>query len=358
MSENSQNNTSLSTSHWSRLHSHLEIKGSYKQQPEHFIVEEVIDFPLTDSGEHSWLWVEKIEQNTAFVAEQLAKFSGVPLRNIGYAGRKDKYALTRQWFSVYHANKPVPDWSKWTLPGCQILKATKHEKKLKTGALSGNRFELKVQLTSRFDESDLKQRMDDITAVGVPNYFGQQRFGEMKASDGQVYFNGNLDMASRMINGEEIRNRNKKSMAISALRSWLFNEVISQRIKRFDSSQILLGDALKLSGTRSFFIAQESDMQRNNERLSQGDVEITGPLWGKGEPDSKQQAQQFELDVAQQFPNVTACLERLLERQERRAAMLLPEDLKYTLDGEWLTLRFTLPSGAFATSVLREIVDI
>ncbi|WP_427399823.1 tRNA pseudouridine(13) synthase TruD [Glaciecola sp. 1036] len=355
--------THLSTDHWAYLHGAPLAKGEIKRSPEDFFVEELLGFEPSGEGEHSFLLVEKVNANSAYVGELIAKFAKVPLRDVGFAGRKDKYAKTIQWFSVYHGNRPKPDWSTFDFPEIKILKTTLHNKKLKTGVLKANRFTLKVYLTSEISADKLLQRIENIRASGVPNYFGQQRFGEMRASDGKVYLNGNLDLAQRLLAGEQIRNRNKRNIVISALRSWLFNEVVSARISAQNHNKVLAGDTLLLSGSNSFFTSQIEQLNENQQRLDSRDIQLSAPLWGKPKStkDSNSQlleAIEFEQTVIQQHSDICACLEDLGLTQERRPLMLFPKDMTVDLQQDCLTLTFTLPKGSFATSVLREMIDV
>lgn len=335
----------LANSKWQYLNTPPSTTGVLKQQLEDFQVQEILGYEPCGEGEHCYLWVKKSQLNTAFVAEALAKFAQVPLRAVSYAGRKDKYAVTEQWFGVHIPGKTSPDWSQFTLEGASVLKHIRHNKKLRTGVLKGNRFTITIrQLTA---SSDLEQRLTNVANNGVPNYFGEQRFGNN---------NSNLHLAQLMLQGEEIRNRNKRSMAISALRSWLFNQVVSERISKNLYQTILTGDAMQLSGSNSFFI-ELPETANSVERLSTGDINITAPLWGKGEIVSQDQAALFEQQVTQQYPDICNGLVALGLKQERRSIHLQPKDMQWKIDNDKLTVSFELPSGCFATSVMREIVS-
>lgn len=321
-----------------------------KATPEDFIVEEQLGYQPIGEGEHIYLWVEKRGLNTAYVAEQLAKFTGLPLRAITYAGRKDKHALTYQWFGVHLPGKSSPEWEKFALEGARILKAERHNKKLRTGVLKGNRFSLTLKDVSQGDA--IAARIALIEQYGVPNYYGAQRFGDSR----HHAQGGNLALAEKMLEGEEIRNRNKRSMAISALRSWVFNEFVSARVAAGTFDTALAGDALMLSGSNSFFICEQPD----NEiaaRLQSKDIHPSAPLWGKGSLDSEQDAQRWELSQAKRLDRYCQALAMLGLKQERRPTRLAPTDLQWQLDEQELRIQFSLPAGAFATSVLRELLQ-
>ena len=340
----------LRIDNWQYLHGKPDITGVIKRHPEDFVVIEELGYEPVGQGEHIYLWVEKVGLNTAFVAEQLAKFTGLPLRAITYAGRKDNHAVTRQWFGVHKPGKTEYDWQSLNLDGLTILSAKRHDKKLRTGVLKGNRFELTLRNLS--DTSGLPDKIEQIRATGVPNYYGEQRFGDSRHHPQ----GGNLALAEAMLAGEAIRNRNKRSMAISALRSWLFNEFVSARIESDQFSTPLRGDAMQLAGSNSFFIAEEIDSALQ-KRMAERDVFITAPLWGKGELHTMHEAKSFEHGVAESCDAVCQGLEALGLKQERRAVSLFPEGLEYSLDDDTLSLKFSLPAGCFATSVVRELMQ-
>jgi tRNA pseudouridine13 synthase len=323
--------------------------GIIKSRPQDFIVREKLGYDLLGEGEHIYLWVRKEQLNTAYLAEQIAKFTKLPLRAVTYAGRKDKHAVTEQWFGVHKPGKAEYDWDKLAVPGAKVIKAIRHNKKLRTGVLKGNHFELLVREISSFE--GIEERLQSLSENGVPNYFGPQRFGDSRYDPR----GSNLVLAEKMILGEEIRNRNKRSMAISALRSWLFNEYVSARIEDNCYQQPLVGDVMQLSGSASFFNADIIDptiLQRLNIR----DIQISAPMWGAGNLASQDTAAEFENRLALKHPKVTETLTNLGLKQERRPISLYPQDISWEMDNSQLSLRFTLPAGAFATSVLREVV--
>ncbi|WP_034474890.1 tRNA pseudouridine(13) synthase TruD [Aestuariibacter salexigens] len=352
--------TELKNEHWQYLHNPPNTNALFKQQEADFRVTEQLGYKPCGSGEHIYLWTRKQGLNTAYVAEQLAKYAGLPLRAVTYAGRKDKYALTEQFFGVHLPGKKDIDWHNMSLPGFSILEATRHDKKLRTGNLKGNRFDITLRQVQQSDE--LNQRLQSISEHGVPNYFGEQRFGVIRQSESGMgeqvaAIGGNLALAQKMLSGETIRNRNKRSMAISALRSWLFNQYVSARLSAGKWQQILPGDAMQLVGSNSFFIAAEND-DALKERLISQDIQITAPIWGSGDLPTTALAKQYEQAIADEYHDVCECLAALGLKQERRAISLYPQDMDWQFENDTLRLQFSLPAGAFATSVLREIVNV
>ena len=195
----------LNTSHWAYLHGKPVSTGVLKQQPADFIVREKLGFEPCGEGEHVFLWVRKAGLNTAWLAEQLARFAGLHPRNVSFSGRKDKYAVTEQWIGLHMPGKQEPDWSAFQVPGAEILRVMRHNKKLRTGTHKANQFELILRRLS--DPDAVVDRLPKL-AGGVPNYFGEQRFGNQ---------DGNLRLGERMLEGEVIRDRQKRSLAISRL---------------------------------------------------------------------------------------------------------------------------------------------
>jgi len=337
--------------HWLHQYPKLDITGQLKASAEDFKVTEILGYEPIGEGEHIYLWVRKTGLNTAYLAEQIAKFTQLPLRAVTYAGRKDKHAQTEQWFSVHLPGKGEFDWTQFKEPGAEVLKSIRHNKKLRTGVLKGNRFDITLRQLS--STSGINERLLQIQQSGVPNYYGSQRFGSTLHDPR----GGNLVLADKMVNGETIRNRNKRSMAISALRSWLFNEMLNSRLKNACLSKPLSGDVMQLAGSHSFFCATQID-NSIIQRLAQRDIYLSAPLWGKGQLASESAALQFEQQLAQQHLTIAQTLEDLGLKQERRAINLFPNNLEWSLANDTLNLCFSLPAGTFATSVLRELIDV
>ncbi len=291
---------------------------------EDFIVTELpLQLP-SDAGEHVWLDVEKNGANTAFVAEQLAAAAGVQAWDVGYAGLKDRYAVTRQWFSIYLPKGETPDLTQLQHPEFKVLSQTRHVKKLRPGDLQGNRFRIVLRDVSG-DRNAIEANLKAIAAQGVPNYFGAQRFG---------FDGGNVEQGRAMLAREiRVRNPKKKGLYLSAVRSFVFNEVLAARIHQGLWGQTLPGDVMDEAGR------------------------ATGPLWGRGRVSTTDQAQALESAVAARHAALCDGMEHAGLDQERRALVASPADLSW----EWpqddqLVLTFALSAGTYATTVLAEIL--
>lgn len=319
-----------------------------KAVAEDFQVNEVLDIPLTGEGEHLWLWVEKRELNTEEAAKRLARAAGVSLKLISYAGLKDRQALTRQWFSLHLPGKADPDLSAANSTELQVLKQVRHNRKLQRGAHSANGFLLRLtQLKA--DQGLLEQRLCQIKAGGVPNYFGLQRFG---------FEGGNISEARHFAaQGTLPQQRNRRSRILSSARSWLFNRVLAVRVAEQSWNQVLPGDLLSFTDSRSFFPAEQTS--RDDPRLAALDLHPTGPLWGQGSSPAQAQVQVLEDQIAEQELDLCRWLAGADMRQERRTLRLPISELTWHYPApDILQLEFVLPSGCFATSVVRELVDL
>lgn len=322
-------------------------RAALKANAEDFQVNEVLDIPLSGSGEHLWLEVEKRELNTEEAVRILSKTFGLSQKHISYAGLKDRQALTRQWFSLHVPGREL-DAGTLQHPQLRILQAVRHGRKLQRGAHSANGFVLR--LTSwQGDRLALEQRLQLIAGNGVPNYYGLQRFGH----DGH-----NLLQAQHYAANEQLpERRNLRSRLLSTARSTLFNRILAQRVAAGNWNRAQPGDALSFTQSRSFFIAVGSDC--SDPRLEQLDLHPTAALWGVGELPSQGAALSIEQAVAAGEPKLCRWLEQAGLKQERRIMRLPVQGLRWSWPAiDCLQLEFVLPTGCYATAVVRELVEL
>ncbi len=318
-----------------------------KAIPEDFHVEEQLSFEPSGTGPHWLLRVEKRTANTRWVAAEIARLAGVPTGDVGYAGLKDRHAVAVQWFSVPSLATAAEFWLNVRTPEFKVLEAHANLRKLRRGALSGNRFRIRLRRVT-WSREQLESKLEALRAHGAPNYFGPQRFGR----DGY-----NLDRAAVwMQSGVAPLGRAERSFALSAARSLVFNAVLARRVEAGDWSQLSYGDLASLDGSGSHFsIAVVDDELRR--RLEMFDIHPSGPLWGRGSPASQGQALQHELGVSRELTAVTDLLDAQGLSQERRALRCAIRDISVEHDAATLTLSFSLGRGQFATAVLREICE-
>ena len=320
--------------------------GRLKAEFADFIVREELGYPLAGEGEFVAVKVCKTNANTLFVGEQLAKFVGISAKNMSYAGLKDRHAVTEQWFCLHLAGKETPDFSAFECEGVEILEVTRHNRKIRTGALEGNHFELLLRDVVETDE--LKQRLNQLQEIGFPNYFTEQRFGR----DGH-----NLTQAQRWASGEiSVKDRKKRSFYLSAARSEVFNLVVSQRIADQQMQTVLLGDYLQLAGSNSFFEVKAEDLMQSQQRLDENDVLLTAPLIG--ENSLQQNGNECEEAIVAQHENLINLMKKERMNAARRAMLCKLQDLRWQFEPEGLRLTFFLNSGSYATGLVRELITL
>ena len=332
-----------------RAHGAAVLTARIRSTDADFFVEELPGFEPSGAGEHLLLTIEKRGMNTAFAAKTIAQWAGVAESAIGYAGLKDRHAVTRQRFSVWIPKKIAPDIALLDRDELRVLDHAWHLRKLPRGALAGNRFVLVLREVEG-DRHAIEQRLQAIATHGVPNYFGEQRFGRK---------GDNVQQAVAMFAGRRVK-REERSVLLSAARSELFNRVLAARVAAGVWNAALDGEVWMLDGSRSVF-GPEAFTPELQARLDAFDIHPTGPLWGAGE--LRTHGPVHSLEMAAMVGDTASRLQRGLERadlqQERRSLRLRSTELTW----EWcpdgaLELRFTLPPGCYATILLRELGDI
>ncbi len=322
--------------------------AAFKSTPEDFRVEEKLSFEPSGSGPHWLLRVEKRAANTRWVAAELARLARVPAGDVGYAGLKDRQAVAVQWFSVPALATTPEFWSAVRTPEFTVLEARANLRKLRRGALSGNRFRIRLRGVD-WPMEQLEAKLATLREHGAPNYFGPQRFGRE---------GGNLDRVAAWVQGGIApRGRGERSFALSAARSLVFNAVLARRVEASDWARLAPGDLASLDGSGSHFVvgAVEEDLAR---RLREFDIHPSGPLWGRGDPATDGLALQHEIEVSRELSPVTELLAREGLAQERRALRCAVRELSVEREADTLTLSFALGRSQYATAVLREICDL
>lgn len=336
-----------STLNPARAHSAPLSTAIIRQQPEDFIVDEIPSATADRSGEHVWLTIRKRSTNTEHVAQQLAKLAKVKPMAVSYAGMKDRHAVTTQCFSVHIPGMPEPDWLSINSDLIEVIDVQRNSRKLRRGVLAGNAFQLRLR-EFNCDASELETRLLLITEQGVPNYFGSQRFGRG---------GNNLNMAASFFDGAIKLKRAQRSYALSAARSMLFNRILEQRVLAKNWNLALSGDICMRTGRHGFFSVEEGDAEIPL-RIEAKEIHPSAPLWGKGDDISQAEAQAIERQALEGLSDWCTGLENKGLKMERRVLRVVPEDLEWHYDNATLDLSFSLPSGCFATSVLREITEI
>ena len=322
------------------------LSARIRSTPEDFYVEEIAGFTAHGEGEHLLLTVEKRGMTTAAVAKHLAQWASVAEMAVGYAGMKDRHAVTRQRFSVQLPKRIAPDVALLDTGEMRVLDSVWHNRKLPRGALASNRFLLVLRDVDGAREA-IDARLEQIAARGLPNWFGEQRFG--RGGD-------NVTVALSMFAGRRVQ-RDQRSMLLSAARSELFNRVLAARVRDASWDRGLEGEVWILAGSRSVF-GPEPFSELLGGRLAEFDIHPSAPLWGVGALRSTGECAAIE-QAALQGDDAMALRKGLEEaglKQERRSLRLVAAGLEWhwTEDGS-LSLGFSLPPGSYATALLQAL---
>jgi tRNA pseudouridine13 synthase len=305
---------------------------------------------------------------------------------VGYAGMKDRHAVTRQWFSIpwpaaksvphdatqeaqheeqhgeqngeqpeaqpeaqpeeQHFGQQAPGFGDPGIEGVRILRVKQNEKKLRRGILRGNQFRIRLRHLQG-DLSGLESRLNQIAELGVPNYFGPQRFG---------FGGANVERAMSWLQQGGRIPRAKRSIYLSALRSFLFNQVLAERVRSDSWNRLLEGELCMLDGSHSIFLGDPLD-EVLQQRCRDFDLHPTAPMPGRGGMATRAAVHTLEQTVLLPYAEAISSLERFGVDGERRSLRLRVRELKWELQQDALLLEFSLPAGAYATVVLRELVN-
>lgn len=318
------------------------LAGQIGPNDEDFRVDEIPLYAFSGEGEHLLLHVEKRGINTRDVLKEIASQSGVALRDIGYAGMKDRHAVTTQWFSV--ATRESPETWVWS-DAVTLLEYTRHNNKLRTGHLRGNRFRLRV-----FDVSDadaLSDRVEALRNTGILNGFDAQRFG---------VGGKNLERALHWAERGGKVSHFKQKLYVSVLQAHVFNWILAQRAQN-DQLQVLQGDVLRLHGSGSVFVSEDPAVDEAR-RLAQ-DVHLTGPIFGPRAKAAEHEAGEIEQAAIDALALSEAAQKRVARSGPgtRRDLFLAVEDLRIDVEtSNTVCVEFSLEAGAYATNVLRHLL--
>jgi tRNA pseudouridine13 synthase len=324
--------------------------GVLRATPEDFQVDEILGFAAGGEGPHALLQVRKRGANTEWVARELARAAGVKPFEVGFAGLKDRNAVTTQHFTVPRGKRAAEEFVGLAGEGYEVLTAAAHQRKLPRGALEGNRFAINVRGLS-CDPASLAQRMQRIAAGGTPNYFGEQRFGREAGNLEQVLRAAQSGQGRR----RERRGRDDAGFMLSAARSLIFNAILAERVARGSWNRLAAGDVANLDGRSSVFAVDQVDAELE-QRCAALDVHPTAPLAGEGQSLASGEVLALEDAVAARYPEALSVIHAEGMKSERRALRIRVRELAHEYTGDTLHLQFALAAGSFATTVLREII--
>ncbi len=326
------------------------IGGVLRTTPEDFLVDEEAAYPPSGTGDHVFVRIEKRGLTTPQAVDRIARALVINARDIGVAGMKDRHAVTRQWLSLPPPVTPEAARA-LVLDDIAILEATRHGHKLRTGHVRANRFVLRV----RGVVDDAEARANAILAElarppGAPNWYGEQRFGK----DGD-----NAERGLAIVRGERPpRDRKLARLLVSSLQSKLFNDWLVARLADGLYARVLAGDILHKQGGGQFVC---EDASIDEPRLLAGEVGITGPMFGermRRPPDGSEAAEREQriLESAGLTTGAFASVRAIAEGTRRDATISVGAPSVHAVEPGVLEVAFSLPGGAYATAVMREVM--
>lgn len=315
--------------------------GTLRASPQDFLVEELPAYTPSGEGEFIFLRLEKVGHTTVFVVRELARQLGLDERQVGVAGLKDRHAVTTQWLSLpAKAQARLP---RFELSGVRVLEVARHGNKLGIGHLRGNRFSVRVRGAA--GSAQLAQAtLDQLLRLGVPNYFGPQRFGlgGLNAQEGL-----------RVMRGESrLRDPRLKRFLVSSVQSALFNAFVSARIERGVFDRLLEGDMAKKHDTGGVFRVGDADAE--TLRALRGEVSATGTLFGRKVQPLTGAAGDLERELLARFGLTPEAFSS--RKGDRRPVRVFAQEARLHAEEDGYRVTFDLPKGSFATAVLRELL--
>lgn len=318
--------------------------GRYRCRPEDFVVDEELGFEGSGDGEHVLLQVRKRGINTTALQQRIAALAGVRPNAVGFCGRKDRHAVTSQWFSVWLPGRnEAVDFHRLDDDATAVVQIARHNRKLRPGSHRGNRFRLVLRELEPDFIGLLETRLAAVAGEGFANYFGEQRFG----SDAEP-----VRLAARL---RRARRNRPAGFDLSIARAVIFNAVLDRRVADGSFNRCVAGDVLMLAGSHSVFAAPEVTAELN-ERVGRLDLHPTGPLYGRGDSMATGAVLAVENDVAESFADLAGAIEAIGVKPARRALRAVAADLEWRrLDDGAIELRFFLAPGCYATALLASL---
>jgi tRNA pseudouridine13 synthase len=318
--------------------------GIIRTHLEDFVVDELPAYEPQGSGSFAYAKVEKRGLTSSDLVKTL-KEAGVPEKRIGMAGLKDKYAVTTQWLSIPNAQADAFDALE-QLEGVRILEKSRHKNKLGIGHLHGNHFQVRVRGVDPDMSEVARAALVRLSEIGAPNYFGPQRFGR---------FGNNAVDGFKVARGEKVPGGKRlERFFVAALQSFVFNHLLAERFKRGLYDAVLTGDWAKKHDTGGMFLVEDGD--KETPRAQRLEISSALPLFGKKVRLSEGQAGELEQEVLERFG--LRWTDGTSLRGDRRISRLVLTNSDVTPTEDGYILSFTLPKGAFATSVLREVMGV
>lgn len=324
--------------------------GVLRSRDDDFVVDEQPAYLPSGAGDHVMVRLEKRGLTTPQAVQAIARAVGCGERDIGVAGMKDRHAVTRQWISLPPPITPEAALA-ISLDGITILEAARHGNKLRTGHVTANRFVLRVRDAVADAVPRARAILDELVRAGAPNWYGEQRFGR----DGDNAARGR----TIVMTGQRGRDRRMDRLMVSSLQSQLFNDWLRARMTDGLYRTVLAGDLLRKMSGGQFWC---DDPATDQARLDAGELVITGPMFGdsmRRPPDGTPAAEREDaILAAADVPRDAFAKVKQIAEGTRRDASIAVTEVQVVAEGDVLVIEMTLPGGAYATAVMREVMKL
>jgi tRNA pseudouridine13 synthase len=326
----------------------LRVFGKIRDRPDDFAVDEVPAYAPLGHGDHLFVRFQKTGLNTPDAVRAIAEALGVKAADAGFAGLKDRNAVTLQWASFFGVDDPERAL-RLELPAIRVLEAVRHPHKIRTGHLRGNRFTILLRGAGADQLVTAEAVLAELGQRGTPNYYGEQRFGRDRTNAAEA-------RSFLLEGGSPPRDRFRRKLLASALQSEVFNRWLADRLRSGTFDQPILGDLMQKEDTGGMFVAEELEPAR--ERMARWEISPTGPMFGAKMRWPEAEARRIEealCEAAGLTPERLSRFRAILPGA-RRVARVRPADVRASATADGIELAFTLPKGAYATVILRELL--
>ena len=323
------------------------IPGWIREELEDFEVVEIPAYEPSGEGEHLFVRLRKRDFTTKEAVKRLARALDVDPGAAGWAGMKDRRAVTEQWVSLHEATAEAA--LAVELEGIEVLDAIPHSSKLKTGHLLGNRFRLRVRGTPADRLDDVRSALATLVETGIPNYFGLQRFGR----DGDNYERARSWIVD---GGRAPRGRFERKILVSSLQSELFNRLVAARVRQGELGRVFEGELVRKTETGGMFTVE--DVEEAQGRADAWELSPTGPMFGSKMRWPNGEAADRERALLEEAGITLEDLKRMGRSGQgtRRPVRIRLGEAELFPEEDGFAVQFTLPKGSYATVVIDQLL--
>jgi tRNA pseudouridine13 synthase len=329
------------------------IGGILRAELTDFMVEEIPAYEPCGSGEHTFFRVEKYGISTMMLVKEIAQKLNLSTQAISSAGLKDKYAVARQTLCVHNVAPEIIETL--SLDNAQVLWVSRHTNKLRTGHLKGNCFTIRIREVGPTADALAAPILETLAHRGVPNAYGEQRFGNRSDNHLIGEFLLRNDRESLAAHGIRRPGYEMRAFFVSAFQSSLFNQYLAKRMSDDSMDDVMMGDIARKELTGGLFTVQNPEV--DSLRVKSWEISPTGPIFGYKMMQAADQAGELEAAILAEKGLMPESFRAVKAKGSRRPLRYKPDKLTWYLDGnDTLVVSFCAPKGSFATLLLDELM--